>query len=680
MLKFILLLVFAINSITAFENALSKESSPYLKRHAHNPVNWYAWNQETLDLAKKQNKPIFLSIGYSTCHWCHVMEGESFEHQDVADVLNKYFISIKVDKEEFPNIDKKYQNLFRAYKGQRGGWPLSVFLTSELEPFFITTYMPRESFGTVEDIISLTNRLGVLYTQKDKLKESLQAFSKAKQEINKTPKPSKNSLKLQELINTTLKSIQKQYDKENSGFSTSRTKFPEASKIELLLNIYKTIGDKRAFTMAKQTLLTMSKRGIFDQIDGGFFRYSGKTWKIPHFQKLLYVNAQMTIPYLEMYRLTKQRYFYEIAKKTIDEMEKNYIENGHYISASDSVGKEGVEGIYYIYDYLKLQEGLKKESLSQEEIEDTLEYLNIEEFANYDGELSHVNIEGDKAPAKLEIVKDYLGKLRRERNFPFLDKKIITSWNAMMIKALYTIAIYDKNYLPTANQRLDSLTKLMLKDNTLYHQTIGNKQPTQKAQLEDYAYLIDTLLTAHQVTLDKKHLKLASTLAYDAKALFNQNDIWYMSTQNPKVRADFDDKYYSAPLSILLNAFVTLANINDDLDLLKQSEKVVKTYGKVLEQKPQECASFVTLAMRLKAGDITLKAKKDDLKKHQEKFWEIDYPFVLRKDHTYDNYMACKLGLCFATGKKFADIAASISRAKDEINSKPKKKILWGKE
>ncbi len=679
MLRFIFLLILAISPITAFENTLSKESSPYLQRHAHNPVNWHAWNQKTLELAKKQNKPIFLSIGYSTCHWCHVMEGESFEHQDVADVLNKYFIAIKVDKEEFPNIDKKYQNLFRAYKGRRGGWPLSVFLTPNLEPFFITTYMPREGFGKVEDIISLTSRLGVLYTQKDTLNEQMQLFSKAEQEINQTPKPSKNSLKLKELIDTTLKNIEKQYDKENSGFSTSRTKFPEASKIELLLNIYKTTGDKRAFSMAQETLLTMSKRGIFDQIDGGFFRYSGKNWKIPHFQKLLYVNAQMPIPYLEMYRLTKQRYFYDIAKKTIDEMEKNYTENGYYISASDSVGKEGVEGIYYLYDYLKLQEGLKKESLSEEEIEDILEYLSIEEFGNYDGELSHVNIEDDKAPAKLEMVKKYLSKLRRERNFPFLDKKIITSWNAMMIKALYTIAIYDKNYLPTANQKLDSLVKLMLKEGILYHQTISNKPPTQKAQLEDYAYLIDTLLTAHQVTLDKKHLKLASKLAHDAKALFNQNDIWYMSTQNPKVRADFDDKYYSAPLSILLNSFVTLANINDDLDLVKESEKVVKTYGETLEQKPQECASFVTLAMRLQAGDVTLKAKKNLLEKHQKQFWEIDYPFVLRKDHPHDIYMACKLGLCFATGKKFADIATSISKSKDEINAKSKKKILWGK-
>ena len=277
------------------------------------------------------------------------MEEESFEHEDVAKILNKYFISIKVDKEEFPNIDKKYQNLFRAYKGNRGGWPLSVFLTPDLAPFFITTYMPRDAYGGGEDIMILTQRLGKLYSQKTALNEELQKFKMAMQEIHKTPKLSKSTLALKTLISTTLTKIENQYDKKNSGFATGRTKFPEASKIELLLNIYKTTGDKKAFDMAKDTLLTMSKRGIYDQIDGGFFRYSGKDWRIPHFQKLLYVSAQMPLPYLEMYRLTGDRYFYNIAKNTIDEMEKNYTGDGLYFSASDSVATKGVEGLYYTY-------------------------------------------------------------------------------------------------------------------------------------------------------------------------------------------------------------------------------------------------------------------------------------------------------------------------------------------
>jgi uncharacterized protein YyaL (SSP411 family) len=670
-------MLLTINTLFAKDNALIHETSPYLQRHAHNPVNWYAWSEKTLEIAKKQNKPIFLSIGYSTCHWCHVMEEESFEHQDVADILNQYFISIKVDKEEFPHIDKKYQNLFRAFKGRRGGWPLSVFLTPNLEPFFITTYMPRGSYGGVENITTLTNRLGKLYNDKKKLNNELQKFKKAKEEMNQAPQPTKERMELKSLVKITMEKIEKQYDKENSGFSLANTKFPEPSKIELLLNIYKTTGDSRAFDMAKETLLTMSKRGIYDQIDGGFFRYSDKKWQIPHFQKLLYVNAQMPLPYLEMYRLTDDKYFYNIAKATVDEMEKNYVENGLYISASDSVGKDGIEGLYFTYMYDNLIIDLKKEGLSEEEVEEVLEYLNIEELGNLDGELAHVNIMEDEVPNKIEIVKSYLRKLRTKRSFPFLDKKIITSWNAMMIKTLYTMGQYEPTYIKIANSRLKSLLALMLKDNILYHQTIGERTATQKAQLEDYAYLVDTLLTAHQVTLDKKYLKLASKLAHNAKELFNQKNVWYMSRQMPKVKADFDDKYYSSPLSILLNSFLTLANVHDDLDLGEESKKIVKNYGRILEESPEESSSFVTLAMRLKVGVVTLKAKKEVLKKYQKEFLNMEYPFILRKAHSYDEYMACKLGLCFATAKSFKNINISIINAKKEIKVKPEK-IIWG--
>ena len=674
------MILLALTTLWAKDNALAQESSPYLQRHAHNPVNWYAWNPETLALAKKQNKPIFLSIGYSTCHWCHVMEEESFEHKDVAEVLNNYFISIKVDKEEFPNIDKKYQNLFRAYEGNRGGWPLSVFVTPDLEPFYITTYMPRDSIGGREDIITLSKRLGELYTQKSKLKEELQKFATVIAKSQEAPIPSQKNLDLKALIDTTMKNVTAQYDTENSGFDTGRTKFPESSKIELLLNIYKITGDKKAFEMAKKTLLTMSKRGIFDQIDGGFFRYSGKDWSIPHFQKLLYVNAQMPLPYLEMYRLTGDKYFYNIAKATIDEMERKYTENGLYISASDSVGKSGEEGIYYVYGYDKVFMSLTKEGLKEEELEEVLEYLSIAEFGNYDGDNSHINLVGDEVPEKLELVKAHLQKLRRAKNFPFIDKKIITSWNAMMIKTLYTLGMYDASYIKLADRRLSALLDLMLKKETLYHQSIGKKSPTQVGQLEDYAYLIDTLLTAHQTTLDIKHIKLASKLAHKAKALFFQKEIWYMSTQIPKVKADFDDKYYSAPLSILLNTFVTLANINDDFMLIQESEKMLKKYGHILENKPEECASFVTLALRLKVGDVTLKAKKESLEKLQKDFLKINYPFLLRYAHTYDDYMACKLGLCFSSAKNFKEIQTGIEMAKEEINAKPKKKkMIWGK-
>jgi len=676
LLRFIPLLLLTFTLLFSKDNALITENSPYLKRHADNPVNWYAWNEDTLALAKKEKKPIFLSIGYSTCHWCHVMEEESFEHQDVADILNEYFISIKVDKEEFPNIDKKYQNLFRAYKGRRGGWPLSVFLTPTLEPYFITTYMPRSSYGGTENIMQLTSRLGKLYIDKSKLKVELGNFSKAKEQLNRPPKPSANDLALNAIIKTAIGRISKQYDSDNSGFSTANTKFPEASKIELLLKIYKINGNKKALEMAKNTLLTMSKRGIYDQIDGGFFRYSNKTWTIPHFQKLLYVNAQLVPQYLEMYRISKDKYFFDIAKSTIDEMERNYIEDGHYFSASDSVGKEGIEGLYYTYMYDDVLEGLQKEGLSEDEANKALEYLTIEEIGNLNAELAHVNISNEiEEPKEIVKVKKYLKELRKTRNFPFLDKKIITSWNAMMIKSLYVMAQHDKSYLSIANDRLESLLGLMLDDKKLYHQTLLGKKATQEAQLEDYAYLIDTLLTAHQVTLDTKYIKKASLLAHQAKKLFRDKDSWYMSTSIPKVKADFDDKYYSSPLAILLNSFLTLANINDDLDLGEESKSILKLYGQILEKNPEESSTFVILALREKGEVVTIKASKKELEQYQD----IDYPFLLRKVHKYEGYVACKLGICFATAKDFKGIKTLIEKARDEIGAKKILKKIWGK-
>ncbi len=680
MLRFIPLIILTLTLSFSKDNSLIKESSPYLLRHAHNPVNWYAWNKTTLQLAKKEKKPILLSIGYSTCHWCHVMEEESFEHQDVADILNRYFISIKVDKEEFPNIDKKYQNLFRAYKGKRGGWPLSVFLTSTLEPFFITTYMPRGAYGGMENITTLTTRLGKLYKDKEKLKAELEKFKEAKHQMDSPPLPSAKKLEFNSIIKSSKERVSAEYDIENSGFSTANTKFPEASKIELLLKIYHINGDKNALKMAKDTLVTMSKRGIYDQIEGGFFRYSNKSWTIPHFQKLLYVNAQLIPQYLEMYNITKNIYFFNIAKATVDEMERHYQEEGHYYSASDSVGKEGIEGLYFAYLYDELLEGLqKKEHFGKEEVEEILEYLTIEELGNLDGELSHVNISDElSTPKRISEVNNYLKKLRKTRNFPFLDKKIITSWNAMMVKSLYMISQYDSSYLTIANKRLGRLIKLMWDGKNLYHQTLLDKKPTQKGQLEDYAYLVDTLLTAHQVTLDKKYIKKASLLAHQAKDLFNDKGDWYMSQTLPKVKADFDDKYYSSPLAILLNAFLTLANIHDDLDLGEESRRVLKLYGQLLEKKPQESSTLVILALREKGGIVTLKGSKKELEAHQKEFQEIDHPFLLQKIHPYEGYVACKLGICFATSKNFEGIKRLIEREKHEMGVK---KVIkrWGK-
>ncbi len=666
----------AITPLLAKPNALFHEASPYLKKHAHNPVNWFPWKQEVLDRAIKENKPIFLSIGYSTCHWCHVMEDESFEDNDVAKVLNEHFISIKVDKEEFPNIDKKYQKLYRVIKSRRGGWPLSVFLTPKLEPYFITTYIPRNSGSSAKDIITLSAELGELYQKKPKeLQTVVESFALAQKSMSQVAKPSKTSLATKALITNTLNAIEQQYDKVNGGFS-ARPKFPEASKIELLINMYKITNNQQALTMAKHTLENMAKRGIYDQLEGGFFRYSNvEAWTIPHFQKMLYVNAQMIPQYLSMYQLTKETLFFNVAKNTIAEMERHFMQDNHYFSASDADDKHGQEGGYYMYTYDDVSEGLKKEGLSEDEIEEALIYFGIEEDGNFDSEFAHLQQVGT-APEKEEKIRAYLLKIRSERAFPFVDKKIITSWNAMMVKALFIMAKHDPSTLKKAHTRLEALLSLMLHNKKLYHQTLIGTKPTQPAQLEDYAYLIDTLLTAHQVSLKKSYLTLASTLAHQAKEQFKLEERWYLTTKSPRVEADFDDKYYSSALGVLLNGFLTLANINDDLTLGDEAQKVLKNYGHLLSQ-PKERSSFVTLALRSKAGVVTLKSSRENLQKYKEEIKNIAYPFLLQKIHPYSEYLACRLGLCFATAKIFKGIKSEIEEAKKEIIQQSKK-VIWG--
>ncbi|HIP62069.1 MAG TPA: thioredoxin domain-containing protein, partial [Sulfurovum sp.] len=311
----VLLLVFhALYAEHKFTNALVNESSLYLKQHAHNPVNWYPWGEEALEKAKKENKLIFLSIGYSTCHWCHVMREESFEDEAIAAMLNEDYISIKVDREELPQIDKKYQKLYMDMQGKRGGWPLNVFLTATLEPIHIAIYIPAtKGYGS----------LGMM--------DMLPAFSKSYREnpkeiaklvlsyknVKKKNKSLEQNLTIG-IISKVMMEIENSFDTKWAGFAT-RPKFPEASKIELLINIYKLNGDKKALQMAKSTLKAMAEGGIYDQIEGGFFWYTtDERWHIPHFEKMLYTNAELIPQYVSMYEITKNPLYKKVVTQTIE--------------------------------------------------------------------------------------------------------------------------------------------------------------------------------------------------------------------------------------------------------------------------------------------------------------------------------------------------------------------------
>ena len=622
-------------------NALITEDSPYLQQHAHNPVNWYPWGEEAFEKAKRESKLIFVSIGYSTCHWCHVMEEESFTDLEIATLLNDDFISIKVDREAYPQIDKKYQSLYMDVYGERGGWPLSVFLSPSKKVFFIGTYIPKEEAYGSKGLMYLLPSFIALQKDKKAFGKSIQKYKKRNKDVSL-----KNTRSL-DIANKVVNVIAMQFDVVNGGFA-KRPKFPEASKLELLLDIYTLNGNQKAFYMAEKTLRKMAEGGIYDQIRGGFFRYTtDHEWQIPHFEKMLYTTAELIPVYVKLYKMTGDALYKRVLRESIDQMEKNFMEEGVYLSASDA-DSNGEEGGYFIYEYLEVKHALLQKGFTLNEVEAALSYLGIEEDGNIDGDFSHAHIMSQKIPSRLEEVKNYLRMLRKTRTFPFVDKKVITAWNAMMIKALFSASELDNRYLPLAKEHLASLLKRMRKNKVLYHQSLLGKAVKQKSLLEDYAFLMDALIEGYEKTYDQVYLTHLDTLASESLQLFYKNKRWYLSHDGIEAVADFDDRYYTSALSKMLEDLLRLSSLSGNLRYADVVKQTIETMGAVLEQNPADASKLVHTFIRLKRGDIIVKAKKEKLQKSREAIESIQYPFVLSKSEESDKYLACKINSCFA--------------------------------
>ena len=649
-------------------NALKNETSPYLQQHIHNPVNWYPWGKEALDKAKKENKLIFLSIGYSTCHWCHVMEEESFVDEELAKLLNDDFIAIKVDREEYPQIDKKYQQHYIDVHGKRGGWPLSVFMSPRAEVFFLGTYIPKEEGYGSKGLLHMLPSFVKL--QKDR-KAFTETLIKYKKKQNNTKLTSKLDSKI---IENTVKEIAKQYDFVNGGFAT-RPKFPEASKIELLLAIYALNGNKQAFTMAETTLRRMAEGGIYDQIGGGFFRYTTDyAWQIPHFEKMLYTNAELITVYVKLYQMTGDKLYKRVVDETIAQMEKHYMQDGLYLSASDA-DSDGEEGGYFIYEYEAVEDALQAKGWKPKEIEQSLVYLGIEEDGNIDGDLSHTHITSQIKPSRVDELRAYLKQQSAKRTFPFVDKKINTAWASMMIKALFVASKINDNYLALATQRLENLLTLMRSKVALYHQVLLSKIPTQKALLEDYTFLIDALIVGYGRSYNEKYLSLAETLVEEALAKFYRDKRWYLSDDGIGALADFDDRYYTSALSQMLENLVRLSTFNEDLKYNEIVKETIHNLGSILEKSPAEASKLVQTFLRLEKGDIVIHASREKLLLAQTALNKVGYPFLLSKTQESDEYLACKTTMCFAYDKNISKLIEKINHAVKPMA----RKIKWNK-
>jgi uncharacterized protein YyaL (SSP411 family) len=497
------------------KNLLKHEDSPYLKQHSDNPVHWMPWGKKSLKKAKQSKKPIFLSIGYSSCHWCHVMEEESFENENVAKILNKYFISIKVDKEERPDLDQYYQKVYRLLQKKSGGWPLSIFMTHDKKPFYAATYIPlHPKYGASHGFLDILTIISNKYkTNFDTLNKSANEIEKvtSKIDINQNIKTIP-----QNIITIYKKSIELEYDTDYGGFSDA-PKFPKTATLNALITISKLgedIGD-----MLDNTLFMMTTGGLYDLVDGGFCRYStDRKWLVPHFEKMAYDNGLLLEVFIRAFYLTKKQRYLIFANHIIEFLRQKMMYKELFYSASDADSKDG-EGEYFVYTYKEAKKALLKE-IPKDSVDLVLAYLNITEDGSFNPEYGESkNIVRYEEKVEFRYYKKairILKGIRNSREYPFIDTKIITSWNSMIIKALFKISKNKKAQEELAIKSLNKLILVMYKNNILYHSTIANKHPKIEAYLEDYAYLISALLEANQTTLDNRYLVLANKLAQDA--------------------------------------------------------------------------------------------------------------------------------------------------------------------
>jgi uncharacterized protein YyaL (SSP411 family) len=575
-------------------NDLIHEDSPYLLQHAHNPVNWMAWSDKALQKAKDENKLIFLSIGYSTCHWCHVMERETFEDEVSAKLLNASYVSIKVDREEMPDLDKYYQDVHYLLTKRSGGWPLSIIMTPSQQVIFAGTYLPPQSAQGRMGFRELTSFI------KGKFDDDFAEVQKSAQSIEAAIKHYERSFEQKEpidkdaLIEAFVNNVKASFDDVSKGVG-SAPKFPHASTWNALLDIYKKSGNLEALYMSEDALGAMARGGINDQIEGGFYRYSvDEAWVIPHFEKMLYTNAELIEVYAKLYTLTQKPLFKAVVDKTVEAMDERFLKEGLYLSASDA-DSEGEEGKYFVFKFAQAKETLLKKGLSEAETKEVLDYFGITKFGNFEHQTTNPVIAKDEKPLHLEEAVLVLKEERQKVVYPFIDTKILTSWNALMITALFEAGKIEK-----AKNVLDTLLNSLYANGVLYHQVVLGGSLKVEGLLEDYAFVIEALLCAYSHTNETHYVELAKKFYHDAEHKFYKEETWYLSDKAFRAKAVLEDNSYKSPLSTMIKNLFELAKIEDDTALFIRAKDMLESFGAGIQKYAHaypEAVRAVTLYM-----------------------------------------------------------------------------------
>ncbi|MGA2681319.1 MAG: thioredoxin domain-containing protein [Candidatus Bathyarchaeia archaeon] len=593
-------------------NRLINEKSPYLLQHAYNPVDWYPWNQEALDKSKAEDKPIFLSIGYSTCHWCHVMEMECFNDKQVAELLNQAFVCIKVDREERPDIDASYMAVCQAM-GRNCGWPLNIIMTPKLNPFYAQSYIPKHSRPGIIGMLDLIPQVMQIWKTQRSQMEMVGADIKSRIEAVEKRTP-QNQL-APEVLQDGFDRLKLDYDKENGGFG-SAPKFPTPHKLLYLLRRYAHTGDKSALSIAENTLRQMRLGGIFDQIGFGFHRYStDASWLVPHYEKTLYDQGLLTLAYVEAYQATGAPKFKITGKETLEYILRELSAGGEggFFSAQDA-DSEGEEGKFYLWTVDEVLD-----VLAPADSELAVHLYGLRPEGNYLDETGHANgknifhiaerledlasykgLTVDQLIMQMGKIQNTLFEARQRRVAPAVDDKVLADWNGLMIAALAKAgSVFDNTaYLTAASKTADFLLNYMRKGEVLYHR-YAKGEVAIEGFLDDYAYAVFGLIQLYEAAFNYVYLQAAIDLTKSMVSKFwdKQNGGFYQTQSTPagmpKIKQLYDGATPSGN-SVAFHNLLWLSRLTNEPTYEQMATQMTKTFAEEVEGAPDVYTFFLS--------------------------------------------------------------------------------------